>query len=383
MLATSLRIAFLTGVGLALGLACSSSGSTGTDVGGGAGTGGLASSVATTSTGGASSSTSAASSSTGAASSSSSAASSSTSAASSSSSAASSSSSGAAACNATSCPDGCCNGATCKAYASETNSLCGKGGAACAACPNGETCSTTAGTCSTVTTGPCTWTAGPESNSGEITCYWFGQGTAKGGGCSSYKTYCGYCGTESGNDNGGVCPTGLTDAVSNMATPYFAAFPVGTFGQGKYCGMCVQVNYLGKSITATIVDECATCSSSQHIDLSLSAAVALGLGQNGTVGDATNGVTWDAVDCPVTGDIVAVYNNGYAGQLYFQDVAFPVAAATAGGHMATQSYGYWDFGTSVAGQSLTLTDTLGHFVTGTVPGSSGGSTGTQFPLNCQ
>ena len=65
-----------------------------------------------------------------------------------------------------------------------------------------------------------------------------------------------------------------------------------------------------------------------------------------------------------------------------RNVVFPVAAATAGGHAGTQSYGYWDFGASVAGKSITLTDTLGHVVTGTVPGSSGGSVGVQFPT-CQ
>jgi hypothetical protein len=286
-------------------------------------------------------------------------------------------------CDAASCPNGCCDGATCEPYASQTSSLCGKAGAACAACPTGDVCSTSTGTCAAGSTGPCTWSAGPSSGNGEITCYWFGQGTAQGQGCSGYKTYCGYCGTESGNNNGGPCPSGISDAVTHTSTPYFAAFPVGTFGQGKYCGMCVEVTYMGKSITATIVDECATCSSTAHIDLSLASAVALGLGQNGATGDATSGVTWKAVDCPATGDIVAVYNNGYAGQLYFQNGVFPVAAATAGGHTAAQSFGYWDFGTSVAGQSITLTDTLGHVVTGTVPGSSGGSVGVQFPEVCQ
>jgi expansin (peptidoglycan-binding protein) len=146
--------------------------------------------------------------------------------------------------------------------------------------------------------------------------------------------------------------------------------------------MCAEVTYKSNSIVATIVDECSTCSSSAHIDLNLSAAVALGLGQGGTTADATSGVTWKAVDCPVTGNIVAVYNNGYSGQIYFQNVAFPVAAATAGGHTATQSFGYWDFSTAVAGQSVTLTDTLGHVVTGTIPTSNGGSTGVQFPQSC-
>ena len=197
-------------------------------------------------------------------------------------------------------------------------------------------------------TGPCTWTGGPSSTNGEITCYWFGQGTAKGGGCGSFKTYCGYCGTESGSNNGGTCPTGITDGVPNTGTSYFAAFPVGSFGQGTYCGMCVDVTWMGKTITATIVDECATCPTSSHIDLSLTAAVALGLGQGTTTGDPKTGVTWKAVDCPVTGNIVGVFN-GSSQQIYFQNVTFPVAKAVAGGHTATQAFGYWDFGVAVGG----------------------------------
>jgi expansin (peptidoglycan-binding protein) len=261
--------------------------------------------------------------------------------------------------------------------------MCGAAGATCSNCPSGDTCDTSNGTC--VSSGPCTWTAGPNSSNGEITCYWFGQGTAKGGGCSSYKTYCGYCGTETGTNNGGTCPTGITDSVPNTGTQYFAAFPVGTFGQGKYCGMCVDVTWMGKTITATIVDECATCTTAGHIDLSLSAAVALGLGQGTTTGDAKTGVTWKAVDCPITGNIVAVFNgtNTNSQQIYFQNVVFPVAAATAGTHVATQAFGYWDFGAAVAGQTVTLTDTVGHVVMGTIPSTSGGSVGVQFPETCQ
>lgn len=148
--------------------------------------------------------------------------------------------------------------------------------------------------------------------------------------------------------------------------------------------MCVEVTYNGKSVTATIVDECATCASAGHIDLSLSAAVALGLGQGNATGDATTGVTWKAIDCPVSGDIVAVFNGNppYAGQIYFQNVVFPVASAIAGGHNGTLSGGYWDFGTPVAGQSVTLTDTLGHTIQGTIP-AGGGGIGAQFPATCQ
>jgi expansin (peptidoglycan-binding protein) len=147
--------------------------------------------------------------------------------------------------------------------------------------------------------------------------------------------------------------------------------------------MCVQVTWMSKSITATIVDECATCTSAGHIDLSLGAAAALGLGQGSTTGDAKSGVTWTAVDCPVTGNIVAVFNNGVSSQIYFQNVAFPVASATAGSHTATQRSGFWDFGATVSNQSVTLKDTVGHTVTGTLPGSSGSSVGVQFPLTCQ
>ena len=229
-------------------------------------------------------------------------------------------------------------------------------------------------------TGGCTWTGGPDSTDGELTCYWFGQGTSMGGGCSSYKTYCGYCGTESGSGSG-TCPTGITDSVSNISTAYFAAFAVGSFGQGTYCGMCVDATYLGKTITATIVDECGTCTSSGHIDLGLSAAVALGVGQGGATGDPTNGVTWESVTCPLSGDIVAVFN-GSSSQIYFQNVAFPVASAVAGGATATQQDGFWNFNTLVGGKSVTLTDTLGHQITGTIPTSSGGSIGAQFPATC-
>lgn len=260
--------------------------------------------------------------------------------------------------------------------------MCGGGGATCGPCGSGQTCSTSNGTCGTTSTGPCTWSGGPSSSSGEITCYWFGQGTKPSGSCTGNKTYCGYCGAETGSNNGGTCPTGITDTVPNTGTQYFAAFPIGTFGQGTYCGMCVDVSWMGKTITATIVDECATCPTASHIDLSLSAAAALGLGQGTATGDAKSGVTWKAVDCPVTGNIVGVFN-GSSQQIYFQNVTFPVAKAVAGGHTATQAFGYWDFGTAVGGMSVTLTDTVGHVVTGTIPSSSGGGVGVQFPMTCQ
>jgi hypothetical protein len=46
----------------------------------------------------------------------------------------------AAVCNAQTCPNGCCAGTTCVAYASQGSGQCGAGGAACAACPQGQDC---------------------------------------------------------------------------------------------------------------------------------------------------------------------------------------------------------------------------------------------------
>jgi hypothetical protein len=50
-------------------------------------------------------------------------------------------------CNATTCPSGCCDGNVCVPYASESPGQCGTGGAACKSCSNGV-CDLTAGTCS-------------------------------------------------------------------------------------------------------------------------------------------------------------------------------------------------------------------------------------------
>jgi hypothetical protein len=232
--------------------------------------------------------------------------------------------------------------------------------------------------------GMCNWNGGPNTTGGQLTCYWLGQPNVKGGGCPAFKTFCGYCGSETGSNNGQFCPSGIVDTVPNTFTGnFFAAFPIGTFGQGTFCGMCVQITFQGKSVIATVIDECATCPESGHLDLSLPAAAALGL--TGNMGTAT-GVSWHAVSCPASGsntNIVAFFNAGSSQQIYFQNVVFPVAKAVAGGRTASQAFGFWDFGTTVGGQQVTLTDTLGHVITGTIPTSSGGSINAQFPMVCQ
>src|SRR5262249_59764256 len=80
-------------------------------------------------------------------------------------------------------------------------------------------------------TGACTWTGGPSTGggSGELTCYWLGQGTATGGGGPRFKTYFGYCGAEAGARRGGVCPTRLTRGGPHHRTaPHIPPLPPGT-----------------------------------------------------------------------------------------------------------------------------------------------------------
>jgi hypothetical protein len=224
----------------------------------------------------------------------------------------------------------------------------------------------------------CEPSSGPAaSGNGEFTCYTFKQGT------TGNKTFCGYQGSEaSGPGGSGACQAGqlnYSDTVPNVGTnpKYFAAYPIGAFGQGTYCGMCVNVTYAGKTLMGTIVDECATCPNNNHIDLSADLARDIGVGVGGTLGDVT-GVTWKAVACPITsnnGHIVAVFNNNNpaSGQVYFQNVVFPVKSVSG----ATQSNGYWSPVNN--GQKVTLTDTYGHTVS---PVVVSGDIGVQFPATC-
>jgi hypothetical protein len=64
-------------------------------------------------------------------------------------------------------------------------------------------------------------------------------------------------------------------------------------------------------------------------------------------------------------------------------VVFPVASARAsGGATGTLQNGFWNFGSNISGQTVTLTDTLGHTTSGVIPGSSGTISGAQFTNAC-
>jgi hypothetical protein len=260
-------------------------------------------------------------------------------------------------------------------------------------------CSTTAGqACSSSC---CTPSAGPTSSNGngELTCYTFAQMGSAPISANTYKSFCGYTITETsgGGGGGGACQSGqlnYTDTVqANIGTQsdYFVAFPTGssTWGAGAYCGMCVNISYNGTTKMATVVDECPTgsCTSNAgHLDLSAQLARDLGVGTGGT-GDPTSGVTWKPVECPVTGNIKAVWNSVAGGQVYFQNVVWPVKSVTGGNCPSggcTQSMGIWSGVTQ--GQTYTLTDMLGHTVQATMTapaaGSSVSDTCVQFPASC-
>ena len=233
----------------------------------------------------------------------------------------------------------------------------------------------------------CVWTEGPSATNGGLTCYWFAQGTAidettcPGG----YKTYCGYCGSETGErpqgDGQVWCPIhDVVSTVQNISTTHFAAIPMGPLGNGQNCGMCVEISYGGRTITATVVDACPSCLTDEHVDLSLSAAEALGLTEE--MGQVESGVAWHVVGCPASGDIQVNFNGDYQGQVYFQNLAFPIASASSDGQPASLIVGFWDFGKEMGGQEVTLTDVMGHTVTAIVP-SAPGSLGVQFDLTCQ
>jgi expansin (peptidoglycan-binding protein) len=177
------------------------------------------------------------------------------------------------------------------------------------------------------------------------------------------------------------CPiNNITNTVQNISTTHFVAIPPGPLAQGKNCGACVEVSYQGRSIVATVIDACPSCTSDQNIDLSLSAAKALGMTEQ--IGMIESGVTWRIVGCPTTGKIAVNFNGGYQGQVYFQNLAFPIATASSGTQQGTANTGFWDFGKVMGGQPVTLTDVMGHTITATVP-SSPGSLGAQFPTTCQ
>jgi expansin len=251
-----------------------------------------------------------------------------------------------------------------------------------------STSSSTSTTSSGSTTATCSWDT--TSRAGTFTEYYFSQGTAKEN--NYYKTACGYYGTETTTNGYGSVDQILNIANSGAAkNTYFAAIPGnGTSWPVNDCGACIEfTGSNGTKVIATIIDECPTgsnqpCTEMNHLDLSTSlfGATMVGQGKPNTGGDLGGG-SWKFIACPVTGDIMVRFNNGYAGQVYIQNMVYPIKTATANGTALTQSpYGYWSAGSinNLVGTTLVLTDVEGHIVSATVPQASGTGTslGVQF-----
>lgn len=222
---------------------------------------------------------------------------------------------------------------------------------------------------------------GPFNGNASFTWYYFGQGTGQDS--LGYRTACGYTGHE---------PSGMdSDTVQNIANPtYFAAIPGvsgSNFDTVNHCGACAQITNGGKSIVATIVDECPVdsnpaCTTTGHLDLSRGAFNALGYG----AGNPSN-TTWKYVPCPVSGGVVVRGKPGNANQVYVENVVLPIQAVSVNGQAALHlSYGAWALPVNATvGLTLALTDSSGRVtnvkIADTNPGDNT-STGTQEPL-CQ
>ena len=63
-------------------------------------------------------------------------------------------------------------------------------------------------------------------------------------------------------------------------------------------------------------------------------------------------------------------------ELYIQNMVVPVQSVSMGGQNGNHtSYGSWQFGAAVQGQTITITDVAGRMITVT----ANGDTGKQFP----
>lgn len=181
---------------------------------------------------------------------------------------------GACACNAQSCPNGCCNASgQCVPYASQTFTSCGAGGASCGACGTGLDCSTATGTCvcdaARCPSGCCS--GGPTG-----TCEAYSTQTAAS--CGTAGATCSPCGNGVCDTTTGTCtcdaqtcPNGCCNGgPSGPCLPY-ASQGTGTCGTGGAscqscsgglqcssagaCGPVLTVNFrpIGAGVTGSII----------------------------------------------------------------------------------------------------------------------------------
>lgn len=205
-------------------------------------------------------------------------------------------------------------------------------------CPEGTVCEG-AGTCVPVQCDP---GALAQFTGGESTVYWFGQGTTQNFGDIS----CGF-GINEGNPNNGD-----GDSVNGIANgELFGAMNTSDYRDAATCGACVDLEYQGRSVNITIVDECPidsnpTCTAG-HIDLSRGAWNQL---TGNAPGTQIFGVNWSFAPCETSGSVTLELkepDNQYFNEILVRDHRYQVARVevqTLGGDWVDaqrQRYNYW------------------------------------------
>ncbi|HKO90659.1 MAG TPA: expansin EXLX1 family cellulose-binding protein [Polyangiaceae bacterium] len=184
-------------------------------------------------------------------------------------------------------------------------------------CPNGTLCQG-AGSCDPVACNPQGLTS---FNGGQATVYWFGQGTVNFGNIA-----CGF-GITPGN-----LGNGQGDAVTGIGNPnMFVAINTANYRGSAACGACLEISYQGRTINATVVDECPigsnpTCTAG-HLDLSRGAWNAL---TNNAGGTEISGVNWRFVPCGGDANVsieLKEPSNAYWNQFLVRGHRYPIAKA--------------------------------------------------------
>lgn len=141
-------------------------------------------------------------------------------------------------CTPSSCPNGCCNGSTCVPYASQAAGTCGAGGAACGPCLSGQDCSTTNGQCL------CDATSCPHGCCNGATCVAYAEqtpGQCGTGGVSCAACANAVCDTTSGSCtcDSNTCPNGCCNGGATGTCELYASESTGSCGVGAAtCSAC-------------------------------------------------------------------------------------------------------------------------------------------------
>jgi expansin (peptidoglycan-binding protein) len=154
---------------------------------------------------------------------------------------------------------------------------------------------------------------------------------------------------------------------SAYLSTHFAAIDTRSYLGAAACGACAVVMYNSKATTVMIVDNCPTCTSPYHIDLSQTAM--------NEIGANAQQVQWRLIQCPanllVSGSNInytwkSGSTSGWA-QIMFTNMLFPIVSvqgSNGGGSwtpLSRQTYNYW--GDAKGMNTFAIKDGRGNSVT--------------------